>query len=392
MNIIEVFRAGQIPELNEAVMREVVDNYDPSDQEAPLVLGHPEDNQPAYGWIKQVFTKGKRMFAAVDEIDPAVTDMVRKGAYKHVSVSFYTPTATQSPLPGKWCLRHVGLLGAEAPAIKGMEKLQLAELSDNEEDVIIVDMNEDDKKGLLDRFRKFLGADAGKRDLSEEDLFRALADAWKKKAPDDIVERIEQMGATQKVNWLLNNMADFMGLERDEAIALLKQDSQTDAQEENMSEADKAKLDALQKENAELKKAQAEAGRAAIVKFAEEQVAAGKVLPKDKSALVETLVSLKGREDGGVVSLSEGADKTDLADWLKTQIAGQPATVDYSERAGAGDERRERAAHAARVKAADNLPVDETRLALHNEAMSLSESMKIPYEDAVRQVEQRTTH
>jgi len=259
MNIIEVFQAGQIPELNEAVMREVVDNYDPSEQEAPLVLGHPADNQPAFGWIKQVFTKGKRMFAAVDEIDPIVTDMVRKGAYKNVSVSFYKPTASGTPTPGKWCLRHVGLLGAAPPAIKGLEKLQLAELSDNEEEVIIVDMNEGDKKGLLDRFRKFLSADADKADLAEEDLFRALADAWKKKAPNDLADRIAQMDATQKASWMLNSMADFMGLERDDALALLKQDSQpeTDAQEENMSEADRAQLEALQKENAELKKAQA---------------------------------------------------------------------------------------------------------------------------------------
>ncbi|MDD9875798.1 MAG: hypothetical protein OXU22_09740 [Gammaproteobacteria bacterium] len=222
MNIIEVFQAGQIPELNEGVMREVVDGYDPSGQEAPLVLGHPADNQPAYGWIKQVFTKGKRMFAAVDEIDPAVTDMVRKGAYKNVSVSFYRPTAAESPTPGKWCLRHVGLLGAVPPAIKGMERLKLAELSeDNEEEVITVDMNDSEKKGLLDRFRKFLAADSDKSDLAEEDLFRMLKDAWKKKAPNDLADRIEQMDATQKASWMLNSMADFMGVERGEALALL---------------------------------------------------------------------------------------------------------------------------------------------------------------------------
>ncbi|MDD9875797.1 MAG: hypothetical protein OXU22_09735 [Gammaproteobacteria bacterium] len=159
-----------------------------------------------------------------------------------------------------------------------------------------------------------------------------------------------------------------------------------------MIDADNAKMEALQKENDELKKAQADAGREAIVKFAEEQEAAGRVLPKDRPALVETLMTLKGRDDGGVVSLADNEDKTDLADWLMKQIEGQKPRVDFSERAGAGDEHRDRAARIAGMKSPENRPIDQARMALHTEALNLSETSKIPYEDAVRQIEQRITH
>lgn len=395
MNIIEVFQAGQIPELNEAVMREVVDGYDADTYQAPLVLGHPESNQPAYGWVKQVFTKGKRMFAEVAEVDETVTDLVRKGLYKNVSVSFYKPTAAESPQPGKWSLRHVGLLGATPPAIKGMDRLKLAELklNETEEEILTVDMNEDEKS-LVRQICKALGlANDDKTDLDDATLFRRLMDAWKKKAPGDLADRIAQMDATRKAKWILHSMADFMDMQFDDVLSLLKQDSQTDPNKEaNMSEEDKAKLDALQKENAELKKAQAEAGRAAIENYAEEQAKAGKVLPKDKAALVEVLTTLSEREDGGVVSLAEGEDKIDLADWLKKQIEGQKPVIDYSERAGAGDEHRERVVQAGRMNAPDNLPVDQGRMALHQEALNLSETAKIPYEEAARRIEQRTTH
>ena len=52
------------------------------------------------------------------------------GLYKKVSASFYSPDSKINPEPGKWSLRHVALLGAQPPAIKGLKGFAYEESPD----------------------------------------------------------------------------------------------------------------------------------------------------------------------------------------------------------------------------------------------------------------------
>lgn len=102
--------------------------YDPARFAAPLVVGHPSDNSPAYGWVKRLEVVGDELFAEVDAVDPLLQDAIRVGMYRKVSASLYLPESSANPVPGVLYLRHVGLLGGAAPAVKGLAPVTLAEV------------------------------------------------------------------------------------------------------------------------------------------------------------------------------------------------------------------------------------------------------------------------
>jgi hypothetical protein len=109
-------------------LQQVVESYDPQVHEAPLVLGHQGDSDslPAYGWIKGFERVGDNLYANVAFTDVA-KDLVKDGHYRKCSISFYSPDSQINPHPGKWTARHLALLGAAPPAVKGLEPFNFAE-------------------------------------------------------------------------------------------------------------------------------------------------------------------------------------------------------------------------------------------------------------------------
>ncbi len=109
-------------------LQQVVETYDPSTHEAPLVIGHAGDNDslPAYGWIKGFAKQGGNLYADVAFTDTA-RDLVKDGHYRKVSISFYSPDSAINPHKGKWSARHLALLGASPPAVKGLEPFSFSE-------------------------------------------------------------------------------------------------------------------------------------------------------------------------------------------------------------------------------------------------------------------------
>jgi hypothetical protein len=84
---------------------------------APLVKGHPESNAPAYGWIERLARRGQRLYAKLKELSPEIIKNVRNGMFKKISIALYPD----------FMLRHVGLLGAVPPAVKGMRNVEFAD-------------------------------------------------------------------------------------------------------------------------------------------------------------------------------------------------------------------------------------------------------------------------
>jgi hypothetical protein len=109
-------------------LEQVVKTYDPAIHEAPLVIGHAGDNDstPAYGWIKGFAKQGDNLYADVAFTDTA-KDLVKDGHYRKVSISFYSPDSAINPHKGKWSARHLALLGASPPAVKGLEPFSFSE-------------------------------------------------------------------------------------------------------------------------------------------------------------------------------------------------------------------------------------------------------------------------
>lgn len=99
----------------------IVRNYDPQQEEAPLVIGHPETDSPAYGWVRALRRTGADLFAQLAQVPETVREVVQSGSYRYVSMALH---------PGGKRLRHVGLLGGVPPAIKGLGPVQLGDGSD----------------------------------------------------------------------------------------------------------------------------------------------------------------------------------------------------------------------------------------------------------------------
>jgi len=94
---------------------------------APAVLGQPVDNDPAYGWVQGLCYDGsaRRLIADIGDVDPGLAQAVRDKKFKKISASFHMPDSPANPRPGSYYLRHVGFLGAAAPAVTGLQPVHL---------------------------------------------------------------------------------------------------------------------------------------------------------------------------------------------------------------------------------------------------------------------------
>ncbi len=149
---IEIFRGGrQVDSMGrehdgDELIEKAVANFDASKHEPPVVIGHPADNAPAFGWVeglKQELKDGvKVLLAKFKQVQPEFEDMVRRGLFKKRSAAFY-PDGT---------LRHVGFLGAVPPAVKGLADVTFAagEIASFE-----FAASEDDKKAQEARSKKY---------------------------------------------------------------------------------------------------------------------------------------------------------------------------------------------------------------------------------------------
>jgi hypothetical protein len=124
MKPFEIFRTGTHTSLNgqsknfsESDLDTIASSYNPSEHEAPIVIGHPETNAPAYGWIEKLKRVGDRLVAFPKQVSNEFSELVKSGAFKKRSISI-TPDLK---------LNHVGFLGAAAPAVKGLKDVEFAE-------------------------------------------------------------------------------------------------------------------------------------------------------------------------------------------------------------------------------------------------------------------------
>jgi len=121
---IPIFRGGKQVDSTgnehdgDALIEKAVSTFDAKEHEPPAVVGHPKDNDPAFGWVKQlkkeVKSGIKTLYARFKDVVPEFAKAVAEGLYKKRSASFYPD--------GR--LRHVGFLGAAPPAVKGLADLK----------------------------------------------------------------------------------------------------------------------------------------------------------------------------------------------------------------------------------------------------------------------------
>ncbi len=314
--------------------------YDPAKYQAPIVVGHPTLDAPAYGWIDSVTAEADGLYVSAVDVDAEFADMVRERRFPNRSASFFPPNHPRNPVPGVYYLKHVGVLGAAAPAVRGLKPVEFVD----DADCVTLEFGYDDtvNASMWRRLRDWI---IGKHGLEEAD--QAIP-GWEVQSLEEAATAMparDQTGLTNMsgLSTDLTGSKDLSGLP-------------SYAQGDSMSPEEKARLDALEAENARLKAEadalktqsaefadreaalqakEAAAHQAEIADFADVLVKAGKVLPRDKAGLVAYLA---GADESGAIEFADGDTtvKKPANEWLRNFLSALPAQVDFAER-GAGD-------------------------------------------------------
>lgn len=337
MKTFEIFKpgthtasSGTTLQFTEDDLRAAVQAYDPALHEAPIVVGHPRDNAPAYGWVKSLAYADGAINAEPIQVDANFAEMVASGRFKKRSASWYLPDAPNNPKPGSLYLRHVGFLGAQPPAVKGLKEVAFADAEEG-----IVEFNDSAMvTGILAmmmrRLREFFIAEYGteKADSVMPDFLVADIEAEARKPAEQPEPAEMPMYAEDdpmKIEELQAQVAALTA-ERDELKAKADQAANFAEREES-----------LKAREAAVAQAEAAAARARIESRVDGAVKAGRMLPAQRAQAVEFAASLADAE--GTLQFGEGdkAEKVSPREHYLRQIEAAPVVVNYNEQASGND-------------------------------------------------------
>ena len=96
---IEIFKGGKQTDSSgkehdgDKLIDQIMKSFSPGTHEPPIVVGHPKDNAPAFGWtadLKTTVKDGTKILLAKFKIVvPEFEDLVKKGMYKKRSISVH---------------------------------------------------------------------------------------------------------------------------------------------------------------------------------------------------------------------------------------------------------------------------------------------------------------
>ena len=350
--------SGAMVTITDADLAATAAAYDPAKHEAPLVIGHPKHDSPAYGWVKSIFFSDGDLYVIPTQINPVFAEGVDAGQWKKVSASFYLPSSPSNPVPGTYYLRHVGFLGAQPPAVKGLLPVEFAD-ADGEQIVTLdfADYDDMQQAGLWRNLREWLLAKFGKE---------AADQVIPGYAVDDLMQsamREESSDGSCPVNYSEKAM-------KEQEAALAAENQQLKQQLAQAKQAElAAKAAARTKEHSD---------------FADGLIAEGRLLPKHKPVV---LAFLNFSEADVSLEFGEGDAKQSLGSAFRDYLKDQPVVVEFGEYATKGK------AHGGTGTADFSAPVgyviDQSRNAVHAQALAYQKANGVTYEQAVKAVEKQ---
>lgn len=323
--LLEIFRPGtfksvegQSISFSDADVKATVAAYDIAKHKAPLVIGHPKMDDPAYGHaVSLSLGRNNVVLAEPANVDPAFADAVNNERYDSISASFWSPTNPRNPVPGVWYVRHIGFLGAVPPAVPGLKQPSFADADDT--DLITINFADSQEQPMLTPEQK------------------AELEKQQQKLKDDQASFADQQAAAKK-------REDELAA-REKALA----DKEAKAREEEISS------------------------------FAEDLVKSGKLLPGEKAGLVAVLTNIAKDH---TVSFADGDGKTvsqDAGEVLRGFLTNLPPRVDFAEHSAA---EQDASASDASFAAPNGYAVDQKQLELHNKIQAHADKHKMTYAQA----------
>ncbi|PZO64595.1 MAG: hypothetical protein DI498_10940 [Paracoccus denitrificans] len=347
---IEVFRPGTFTPMEGAAitfsaadLRAVADSYDFATAPAPIVVGHPSADAPAYGWVESFDydTKADRLFANLRDIDPSFAEAVRTGRYRKVSMAYFSPAQGHNPVPGTWYPKHLGFLGGAAPAVSGLKNAHFSGDAGVVFTTAFCAPGIEEAASLFRRMRDFLIDRFGLEDA--DDVLPSWQIEWMTQSGDESPSFTAPAAITPDSE---------PKPEPEKEPAVTQQPDPAFAAREADITAREARIAAREAE-------QAHADNAS---FAESLVQDGKLLPASKEKIVAILDALPTQAS---VSFAAGEDKLPPAAALKQVLEAQPRIVSF----GALDLPEGEGGPKPAVFAADGKAVDPDGLARHQKAL-----------------------
>lgn len=315
MKPFEVFRTGEHTDskgrkvtITADDLTHIAANFNAELAAAPLVVGHPRTDDPAYGWAKAFTVEGDRLLAHPDQVETQFSKMVEEGRFKNRSISLYGPSDPANPVPGGFYPRHIGFLGAQAPAISGLKPVEFSAATDTH-----------DFQSPLQQAEDVLGAigwimNGFRRLFEASGLDGTMATQFSQVTPNPEEDNMKKT--------ILSGAAHAAGLSAPAAASVSADFSQADL------EAERAKLDA---ERADFAQSQATVRAAEDAALVDALEAAGKVPPALKAGLAEFMAALP-HDAPFEFSQADGTKaKASPRDFFREMIGGAKAQINFSE-------------------------------------------------------------
>jgi len=351
MDWFEIFKvgkhtdsAGHTREWDLKDLEEIASSYDPVKHEAPIVIGHPEMDSPAYGWIEALKTEGDKLLAKPKQVVDQLKDWVRKGLYKKVSIAIY-PDLT---------LRHVGFLGGTPPAIKGLKQATFGDKKPAwviESDLFMDPYQQETVKSIFQRMRDWM---IDKFSLEEADKIISSYDIEALKPEPKETTAVTQSFSSDPnkkeggTKMTLKDLVEKMKAIFSEAEKDLTPDPGAKFTEADLQAAEKKGKDAIfaevekekkEKEAAQkkLKEIEDQKRKEGIASFCETLCKDGKLTPALRKIIEPIMISVsnpplqgEGKGGDGLIEFSDGTKKSAL-DGIKDFLTELPKVVTFKE-------------------------------------------------------------
>ncbi len=357
---VEVFRPGTFTSMDGTEITfsaedvsAIATAYNRQSAPAPVVVGHPRHDSPAYGWADNfsINDEGK-LIAEIDDLTPSFVEAVTEGRYRKISMAFFTPDHPANPMPGQYYAKHIGFLGGAAPAVTGLEPVKF----EADDDAVIIDYFAD----AQDVAREAAG------------LFRNIRDFVIEKFG---LEKANQVLPQWRVSWI-----EEMGLENEpEEIPNYSTPTTPVNGEQTMPGPTPEELATRE---ANLAAREAEMNRTEAASFVDALIEAGTLLPAQKDDATELLAFAEGASQE--VAFADGTKKSASA-LVKDLLGALGKQVDFSTRANPQDDTQPNVTNFA---ANDGSVVDEDSALLDAKAKEFQAAHPgVTYLDAVHAVQ-----
>jgi hypothetical protein len=343
---IELFRtgehtdsAGHSHKFTADHVAAIANSYDKSAAPAPVVVGHPAMDAPAYGWVDGLaFNAASGKLDASLDLHDEMEQAITAKHFNRVSAAFFAPEHPSNPKPGSFYLRHVGLLGAAAPAVTGLKPFGFA---DNGEAHAFADKNAagpvlniefaldtGGSKGVLEQLADALFAAVGKKTLATAITLNPVPNFT---APPASQENRSMMTDAEKVEF----------------------------------QAAKDRVTALEKQ---LKDSATLAHTAAANTFANDLIVAKKIDPARKAEVVATYMAMAQAPEVEFATTDGSVSKVSaLASWKKT-MEGAPPVINTDAKTAPTD--KPRGVVATSFSAPSGATIDSDAAETHNKTLA----------------------